>query len=84
MSKSARYGLCITAYLLLVSCGESPQPESTTFLPQYEKIDILIENGSIFDGSGRPPVRANVAIVGEQIVFVGETEFTEQEAAVKH
>ena len=34
--------------------------------------DLAIRNGTVIDGSGRPPVRADVGIVGSRIVAVGE------------
>ena len=37
--------------------------------PQY---DLLIRNGQVIDGSGRPPFNADVAIKGERIVRVGK------------
>lgn len=34
--------------------------------------DLLIRNGLLVDGTGRPPVRADVAISGSRIAAVGE------------
>src|SRR5687767_5308462 len=55
-------GAC--CFLLLISltagCGQRP--------PDY---DILIRNGQVFDGSGRPPVTAAIAIRGDRIAAVG-------------
>src|SRR5437899_13046274 len=34
--------------------------------------DILIRDGMIYDGSGQPPVKGNVAIHGNAIAAVGE------------
>jgi dihydroorotase/N-acyl-D-amino-acid deacylase len=33
--------------------------------------DIIIRNGKIVDGSGRPPFRADIAIDGDRIVYIG-------------
>ena len=33
--------------------------------------DVVIKNGTLVDGTGRPPVRADVAIVGDRIAEVG-------------
>jgi N-acyl-D-amino-acid deacylase len=33
--------------------------------------DVVIKNGTVVDGTGRPPVRADVAIVGDRIAEVG-------------
>jgi N-acyl-D-aspartate/D-glutamate deacylase len=34
--------------------------------------DVLIKNGTVIDGTGREPVRADVAVQGERIAAVGE------------
>ncbi len=52
------------------------QPEAEPFLPQYEQIDLLIENGRVLDGLGNEAVDADVVVVGDRIVFIGETGFT--------
>src|ERR1043165_8925472 len=36
--------------------------------PQF---DVIIRNGMVYDGSGRPPVKADVAIRGDRIAAVG-------------
>ncbi|HLE37060.1 MAG TPA: D-aminoacylase, partial [Candidatus Acidoferrales bacterium] len=53
-------GLLCTA-LLVVAQGK---PEKT--------YDLIIRNGTIYDGSGKPPVRGDVAIQGDAIVAVGK------------
>lgn len=35
-------------------------------------IDLLIRGGEIYDGSGRPPFRADIAVVGDSIVSIGK------------
>lgn len=39
---------------------------------QAEEYDVLIREGLIYDGSGKAPVRANVAIRGDKIVSIGD------------
>lgn len=51
--------LALAAFLI----GASPAPE-----PSY---DVLIRGGTVVDGSGGAPVKADVAITGDQIVAVG-------------
>lgn len=34
--------------------------------------DVVIQNGTVVDGSGRPPYRADVAIQGDRIAEIGE------------
>jgi N-acyl-D-amino-acid deacylase len=48
--------------LLLSACGFSEPP-------QY---DVILRNGTVYDGSGHAPVRADVAIHGDSIVLIGD------------
>ena len=34
--------------------------------------DVVIKNGTVVDGSGRPPYRADVAIQGDRIAEIGK------------
>ena len=36
------------------------------------KFDILVRGGTVLDGTGTPPQLADVGIVGERIVAVGD------------
>ncbi|OGO33735.1 MAG: hypothetical protein A2W35_12270 [Chloroflexi bacterium RBG_16_57_11] len=36
-----------------------------------QSYDVLIRNGSLYDGTGAPPVQADLAISGDRIVAVG-------------
>jgi N-acyl-D-amino-acid deacylase len=73
VNKTVRLVLAAWIGLFVTACGDSPQ----AFLAQYSSIDLVIENGNVVDGLGNPAVRADVVVVGERIVFVGPTEFTE-------
>jgi N-acyl-D-aspartate/D-glutamate deacylase len=66
--------IALLAAPLAASCTPS-EP----FLPEYPVIDIVIENGQVFDGLGNPPQTADVLIAGDTIAFIGEAEFTEEE-----
>ena len=55
----------VTASMLLFSFVSSA---TTASAPQY---DLLIRNGTIIDGSGKPRYRADVAIKGDRIVRIG-------------
>ena len=46
--------------------------------PQY---DLLIQNGTVIDGSGGPRTRADVAVVGDRIVRVSTTPLNAADAA---
>jgi len=43
-------------------------PSAPVSQPQF---DVIIRNGMVYDGSGRPPVKADVAIRGDRIAAVG-------------
>ena len=36
--------------------------------------DVLIKNGTVIDGTGREPVRADVAVQGERIAAIGKLD----------
>jgi len=67
----------LAAFLLLAACSGAPAP----FLPEYDVIDLVIENGEIVDGQGGEPYRGDVAVVGDEIVFVGNASFTDADYA---
>ena len=64
-----------TVFFLLVSCDTQNQP----FLPEQTRIDLVITNGQVLDGLGNEAIKADVVIVDDSIVFVGETRFSEQD-----
>lgn len=63
--------------IVLTGC----QPASEPFLPDYPQIDLLITDARIVDGSGDAAPRGDVAVVGDEIVFVGEAGFTDTDLA---
>jgi N-acyl-D-amino-acid deacylase len=40
--------------------------------PAAEKYDVLIRGGTVYDGSGKPPQKADVALRADQIIAVGD------------
>lgn len=50
---------------LLFSCTLSAQQNPLTF-------DILIKGGTVYDGTGAAPIKADVAIHGDRIVAIGD------------
>ncbi|MCH8072095.1 MAG: amidohydrolase family protein [Proteobacteria bacterium] len=60
----------------MLLCVAGCQQASSPFLPQYSQIDLLIENGEVLDGLGNGAIVADVVIVGDRIVFVGEANFS--------
>ena len=57
--------LILTAMLLFSFVSNA----RTTSAPKY---DLLIKNGLVIDGSGRPGYRADVAIKGDRVVQIGK------------
>jgi len=72
-------GSSLAVLLLAAGCEQASPP----FLSQYAQIDLLIENGTVYDGTGAAAFDADVAIVGDTIVFVGDAEFTEADLATR-
>jgi len=75
MSKCKDTTLIALIFLVLVGC----QPEPLPFLSAYPKIDLFIENGAVLDGLGNDAVIADVVVVGDRIVFVGDAEFSAED-----
>ncbi|MFZ5608026.1 MAG: N-acyl-D-amino-acid deacylase family protein [Pseudomonadota bacterium] len=61
-----RLALAIFTALLPAACG--PQAETTA------RYDLIIRGGMVYDGSGSAPRRADVGVVGERILAVGDLE----------
>ena len=60
--------VCLSAS---ASAQVSSSASSRAIRPSY---DVLIRNGLIYDGSGKPPVRGDVAIQGDSIVAIGRLQ----------
>ena len=61
--------LAATVAALLSSCATAPQTTAAAAAP--EPYDLLIDNGTIYDGSGGAPFVGDVGIKGDRIVYVG-------------
>ena len=59
--------------LVLAGC----QPAAEPFLPEFDRIDLVIEGGRVLDGRGSDAVDADVVIVDDRIVFVGDAAFAD-------
>jgi len=66
---------CVITFLLLGGCAKAPPP----FLEGYASIDLFVENGQVLDGLGGDARSADVVVVGDKIVFVGDAEFTDND-----
>lgn len=49
---------------------------------KLDAIDILIRNGTLYDGSGRAPTKGDVAIRGDKIIGVGELSATQAKLVI--
>ena len=71
-------GFRLSLYMILLTAAGCQQ-ESPPFLSQYSQIDLLIENGMVLDGMGNEATAADIAVVGDRIVFVGEAGFSDDD-----
>src|SRR5262245_51420893 len=63
---------CLFAVLVsLLACAPAVMSESKEQRGTGKEHDVLIRGGTVYDGSGQPSRRADVAIKGNQIVAVG-------------
>ena len=62
-----RLRLYLLALLVTASCHTSlAQPSAST-----EPFDLVIRNGTVYDGSGTPPLRLDIGIRGDSIAAIG-------------
>jgi len=59
----------------ILSCEQ----KTTIFLPAYPEIDLLINNARVLDGLGNKAILADIAIVGDEIIFIGKSRFSSDE-----
>lgn len=67
--KLALIGPC--AALILASCAAVDDPALTPKILATPRYDLVIEGGTIYDGSGGAPFVGDVAITGDRIAYVG-------------
>src|SRR5216117_3036190 len=60
------FGLAVTGCRAPATAPTAPASPMT--------YDVLLRNGTIYDGSGQPPIRGDVAIRGDTIVAVGHVD----------
>jgi len=56
---------------LLAACQTTHRGEAD---PQSQHADLVVRNGLIYDGSGNPPVKGDVAVAGGRIIAVGKLD----------
>src|SRR6476659_7286880 len=65
LQKTLALMLVVTLSLMTTVSGR------TRRAPQAQTFDLIIRGGSVYDGTGRAPVRADVGIKGDRIAAVG-------------
>ena len=69
-----RIGLSLFGALLLAGCSSAPPPAASAAIapsPPAPVYDVIIRNGTIYDGSGGAPYVGDVLVNGDRIVSVG-------------
>ncbi len=70
MQKAFAAALALSLSCLPACAAQSPEISG----PQKPTYDLILKNGWLYDGSGKPPVRADVAIVSDRIAAIGQLE----------
>lgn len=52
--------------------NKTAQPAAGQAAQRVSKLDLLIRGGSVIDGTGGNPIKADLGIAGDRIVFVGD------------
>jgi len=68
-----RYSLLVLAALVVTGCAgeQTPGQSGQTAQPEAVRYDLLIENGTVYDGFGGEPYVADVAIADDRIAAIG-------------
>ncbi len=73
MFKQTKCTTILTAAMLTISLiGCNGEEHNDMPVVQTTHYQIIIRNGTVYDGSGNPPVSADVAVNGDRIVAVGQ------------
>ncbi len=67
------------AFLTIVFTMSAKQPSSTTAEGNF---DVIIRNGTVYDGTGADPRKADVAIRGDRIASVGDLKSTKANTVI--
>src|SRR5205807_5708529 len=68
-------GVCVTIVFTMFAQKGSSSPGPADF-------DIIIKDGTVYDGSGAEPKQADVAIRGDRIVGIGDFKAAKAEAVI--
>lgn len=68
-----RFALIVLATLLVTGCSgeQTPGQSGRPAQPEAARYDLLIENGTVYDGLGGEPYAADVAISDDRIAAIG-------------
>lgn len=72
--------VCVT--LMLSSLAFSPSGQTSEAGSGTQRFDVVIRNGTVYDGSGGPGVRADVGLLLDRIVAVGNLSHATAETVI--
>lgn len=72
----SRLAVAAVVAALLTGCVSAPGDRTREPAPEPAQVafDVIIRNGTLYDGSGGPGVRADIAIQGERIAAIGDLD----------
>ena len=70
--------LALIGFFLLSACSEKFETNTPDYTLEY---DLYIQGGTIVDGTSDVPFTGDVLTMGEQIIYIGETDETKINAA---
>ncbi len=71
--------LIVFAIAMIVGCSQQSTNDSSSERETGDEIvryDVIIENGTIYDGTGEPGFQGDLAIVGDKIAAIGDLDAT--------
>ena len=63
--------LTLVLALTVIAYAQGQQTASSRQSPSQQQFDVIIRSGTVYDGTGRAPVKADVGISGDRIAAVG-------------
>jgi N-acyl-D-amino-acid deacylase len=65
---------CRSFFLAFVAFAGALSALAVTTAGAAERVDLIVRNGTIYDGSGNAPVRGDIAVRNDKIVAVGQLQ----------
>ena len=72
----------ILSLTLILSLAVFAFAQGRTSPAPQQQFDVIIRNGMVYDGTGRPPIKADVAISGDRIAGVGNLRHADAKTIV--